>query len=184
MKFCVTKEHSFSDIEKFLFPVNQFGEEKRRKGMYDDWDEEAHTIQWLKKVMRFIQSGEAGELTIYYLEEDGTIIASAFTLTGSNLTKDMLEQNGITTACGKVAHFSCFHVLEAFRGKGRGSAWLFREILPDLRNQGVNEVYIKSSHHSALPLYERFGTKIGSYISISDSKLYQRYGYIYKITLS
>lgn len=183
MRFCVTKEHTFSDIEKFLFPANRFREEKLRKGMYDDWDEGEHTAVWLKKVLLSIQNGEKGNLTIYYLEDNGIIIGTAFALTDSQITLDSLAKDGIIPNCEKIAHLTCFHIIEAYRGKGRGSSWLTSEVFPHLRSQGVNEVYIKSSHHSALPLYEKLGTRIGNYISISDSKLYQRYGYIFKVTL-
>lgn len=48
---------------------------------------------------------------------------------------------------------------------------------------GLKEVYIKSSHNKALNLYDKLGTVVGNYISISDHQLYQRYGYIYKIDL-
>ena len=183
MKFCVTKEHTFRDLEKFLLPAIQFGEEKLRKGTYDDWNEAEHTAAWLKKVLCSIQSGDDGNLTIYYLEEDGSIIGTAFTLTDSHITLDALAKDGIVPAPEKTTHLCCFHIAEAYRGKGRGSSWLTGEIFEDLRAQGVKQVYIKSSHHSALPLYERLGTKVGNYISISDSKLYQRYGHIFKVTL-
>lgn len=183
MKFCVTKEHTFRDLEKFLLPAILFGEEKIRKGTYDDWNEAAHTAAWLKKVLRSIQCGDAGNLTIYYLEEKGNIIGTAFTLTDSALTLNTLAKDGIDPDNVKVTHLCCFHIVEAHRGKGRGSSWLTGEIFEDLRVQGVKQVYIKSSHHSALPLYERLGTKVGNYISISDSKLYQRYGHIFKVIL-
>lgn len=57
------------------------------------------------------------------------------------------------------------------------------EVLKDLKEQGIDTVYIKSSHNKALGLYDKLGKRIGNYIGISDHKLYQRYGYIYKIDL-
>ena len=53
----------------------------------------------------------------------------------------------------------------------------------DLKNQDIQEIYIKSSHNKVLNLYNRFGNIIGNYIGISDHELYQRYGYIYRIDL-
>lgn len=183
MKTVVTKTHCVEDVEKYLYPVKQFGEEKLRKGMYDDWNEAAHTLDWLNKVLSSIQNGGEDELVIYYLAENDRIIASAFALMNSKLTIASLGKDGIIPDPGKIAHVTCFHVLEAYRGKGLGSSWLTGEIFGDLRARGVAQVYIRSSHNSALSLYEKLGTKVGNYISVSDSKLYQRYGYIYKIDL-
>lgn len=183
MKIRITKEHTFNDIEKYLFPVKQFCEEKLRKGMYDDWNEAEHTADWIKKILCSVRNSENGHLDIYYLEEKGKIIGAAFALINSNITLDALAKDGIVPDSEKTAHVTCFHIIEAYRGKGRGSSWLTGEIFNDLRAQGVKYVYIKSSHNSALTLYERLGTKVGNYISISDSKLYQRYGYIYRIEL-
>lgn len=183
MKFCVTPEHTFQDIEPYLAPVRQFGEEKLRKGMYDDWNEAAHTADWLKKILSAMQNAQNGTLTVYSLEEDGQIIGSAFALINSTITRDALAKDGVVPGSDPIAHITCFHILEAYRGKGRGSFWLTHEIFDDLRRRNVKEVYIKSSHNPALPLYEKLGTKVGNYISISDSSLYQRYGYIYKIEL-
>ncbi|MBQ8409178.1 MAG: GNAT family N-acetyltransferase [Clostridia bacterium] len=183
MKIHITAQHTFEDIEKYLFPIKQFCEEKARKGIYDDWDEAKHTAEWIKKVMSSIQMHEKGQLDIYYLEENETIIGVAFALIGSQITLDSLAKDGIVPDSKEIAHFTGFHIIEACRGKGYGSAWLQGEIFEDLRAQGVKQIYIKSSHHQALALYERLGTKVGNYIGISDSKLYQRYGYIYKIDL-
>ena len=183
MKIRITEKHTFHDIEKYLFPVKQFCEEKKRKGMYDDWNEADHTAEWITKIISSVQNGENGHLNIYYLEENEKIIGSAFALINSDITLDALARDGIIPDSEKIAHITCFHIIEAYRGKGRGSSWLIGEIFSDLRAQGVKQVYIKSSHHPALSLYERLGTQVGNYISMSDSKLYQRYGYIYRIEL-
>lgn len=183
MKFAVTKEHSIRDIEKFLFPVNQFCQEKIQKGMYDDWNEAAHTEDWLKNVLFSLRNGGEDKLSVYYREENGVVIGALFVLTNSTIMVSAFAKDGIVLDPQTSAHVTCFHVLRAYRGKGLGSAWITGEIFDDLREQGITEVYIKSSHHLALSLYEKLGTKIGNYISVSDSKLYQRYGYIYRIEL-
>ena len=183
MKIKITEQHTFEDVEKYLFPIKQFCEEKVRKGMYDDWDEVKHTAEWIQKVLSSIKKHESGRLNVYYLEEGETVIGVAFALINSNITLESLAKDGIIPDSAEIAHLTGFHIMEAYRGKGRGSSWLLGEIFEDLRAEGVKQIYIRSSHHQALSLYERLGSKIGNYIGISDSKLYQRYGYIYKIDL-
>ena len=183
MKVCVTTKHTFEDVEKYLSPIKQFGQEKTRKGTYDDWDEAKHTAQWLQNAMASIQTQEQSRLNIYYLEEDQKIIGVAFALINSSITLESLSNDGVVPDAADIAHVTGIHIVEDYRGKGRGSSWLQGEVFADLRREGVQQVYIRSSHHKALALYERLGTKVGNYISISDSNLYQRYGYIYKIDL-
>lgn len=151
--------------------------------MYDDWNETKHTEDWLKKIISSVQKQGSDQLTIYYKEENEKIIGVAFALMNSDITLDTLAKDGIVPELKEIAHVTGFHMIEAYRGKGYGSSWLVGEIFDDLRTQGIKQVYIKSSHHQALALYERLGTKVGNYVSISDSKLYQRCGHIYKIDL-
>ena len=70
MKYRVKKGTTFDEISKFLSPVVQYGEEKQRKNMSDDWDELSHTSNWLKKVLEAINREEGDTLDIYYLEEE------------------------------------------------------------------------------------------------------------------
>lgn len=185
MKLDITKEHAFSDIQKYLSPLRQFNEEKARKGMLDDWDEAKHTSDWIKRILKSIQDGGNDRLTVYYWEEKGSIIGVAFALINSESIRTTLAKDGVfpDVESPTLAHLTGFHILESHRGQGRGSSWLTTEILPDLRAKGVQQLYIRSSHYRALSLYEKLGTKVGNYISVSDSKLYKRYGYIYRIDL-
>ena len=127
-----------------------------------------------------MQNGEDDILDIYYLEENNMVIGVICSLYGSNLINKFLIKNNINTE-KKSAQLSCFHILKDYRGIG--NKWLNSEIFKDLKSQGIQEVYIKSSHNKALSLYNRVGEVVGNYIGISDNNLYQRYGYVYKITL-
>ena len=159
MRIRITQAHTMAEIEPYLFPVRQFCAEKRRKGMCDDWDEARHTTDWLEQVLADQQNGEPGELYVYYLEENGTITGAAFALLHSRITLDALAQAGVIPGDEQIAHLTCFHILEAYRRKGRDSAWLTGEIFGDLRAQGVDAVYIKSSHHPRSPSTQGSGRR-------------------------
>lgn len=149
--------------------------------MYDDWNELTHTIKWVENILNSINKDNGDILDIYYLEENTKIIGVIFSLSGSDNILKFKKENDIISKTNKITQLSCFHILKDYRGIG--SKWLTDEVLKNLKEEGIEEVYIKSSHNKVLNLYDRIGTRIGNYISISDNKLYQRYGYIYKIDL-
>lgn len=180
MKQCIEEP---TNLAKYLVPVERFGEEKHRLGMYDDWDEPAHTRAWLAQVFSNMQVGSDDRLFVYYLEEKGCVIGSVFVLVGSKLPIKTMADDGVIPEQTRIAHLTCFHILQSHRGTGLGSRLLKEEILPDLRTQGIREIYIKSSHYGAFSLYERFGTQVGTYVRTSDHRLYQRLGRIYRISL-
>lgn len=180
MKLSVCNDINLEDIEKYLYPVKLYNVEKKDNDMYDDWDEYKHTKDWLLNIIKEINNEKVDTLDIYYLEENSIVIGAIFALSGDNLISDFLNKNNINTK-KKSAQLSCFHILKDYRGIG--SKWLENEVFKDLKNQGIEEIYIKSSHNKALNLYSRLGNIIGDYIGISDHGLYQRYGYIYKIDL-
>lgn len=181
MKIRLTKDMSFNDINKYLYPVKEYIKEKTDNNMYDDWNELEHTSSWLKEVIKSINENNKDILDIYYIEDNETIIGVVFSLSGNNIISNFLNQNNITESTNEVAQLTCFHILKNYRGIGR--KWLENEVLKDLHSQGIKTVFIKSSHNKAIGLYDKLGTKIGNYIGLSDHKLYQRYGYIYKIDL-
>lgn len=181
MKLHVTADTPFSVIDQYLQPVKEYNQEKIRSQMYDDWDEYAHTKKWIETISASQKENNPDNLDIYYLEEAGTVYSVVFILSGSHLMQQFLQENNICSTDGPIAQLSCFHVAKGHRGIGR--QWLETEVFPDLKKQGIAEVYVKSSHHKALGLYGKLGTKIGNYIGISDHELYQRFGYIYKILL-
>lgn len=168
-------------VNKYLYPVEEYIKEKNINGMYDDWNELEHTIKWVENILKSINENTGDILDIYYLEDNNKVIGVIFSLSGNDNILKFKEKNNIISKTDKIAQLSCFHILKDYRGIG--SKWLKDEVLKDLKNEGIEEVYIKSSHNKALNLYDRIGTKIGNYISISDNELYQRYGYIYKIDL-
>jgi hypothetical protein len=180
MKIRLSSDINLEDIEKYLYPVKSYNAEKKDNGMYDDWDEYKHTKNWVQNIIQEIKSEKDDILDVYYLEENNIVIGVVFSLSGNNLINEFLNENNIRTK-NKSAQLSCFHILKDYRGVG--SKWLKDEVFKDLKQQGIEEIYIKSSHNKALNLYNRLGDVIGNYIGISDHKLYQRYGYIYKIDL-
>ena len=149
--------------------------------MYDDWNELEHSVKWIKESLKSINENSGDILNIYCLYDKGNIIGVVFILSGSDNIFKFISENNIDSNNQKIAQLSCFHILKDYRGIGK--KWLQNEVLKDLKNQGIEEVYIKSSHNKALDLYNSLGTLVGNYMGISDSKLYQRYGYIYKIDL-
>ncbi len=181
MKLRIKKYMTLDDISKYLYPVKEYVQEKINNNMFDDWNEYTHSIKWLKSCLDLISKNSDSILDIYYLEDKGTIIGVIFALSGNKNILDFLNENNVETNSKKVAQLSSFHILKDYRGIGK--KWLQNEVLKDLKNQGIEEVYIKSSHNKALDLYNSLGTLVGNYMGISDSKLYQRYGYIYKIDL-
>lgn len=183
MKLVVEKGVTVEALASYLSPVEQYCAEKIRKGQYDDWDEAEHTRQWLCGVLDSINTNGHGKLNVYYLEKETEIIGAAFALYESRSLLETLKKDGVAPPNERVAQVTCFHIIEKYRGHGIGKAWLETEILRDLQRLGVQAVYIRSSHHRALPLYERLGKKVGNYISVSDHQLYQRYGYIFQIDL-
>ncbi len=181
MKIRLNSEMCFRDIEKYLYPVSEYGKEKIINNMYDDWNEYEHTKECLKSFINSIKKKEGDIVDIYYLEEENIIVGVIISLSGSDNIKTFLKEINVAPSGKRVAKLTCFHILKEYRGIGKN--WLKREVLSDLKEQGIEEVYIKSSHNKALNLYDKLGTRIGNYIGISDNKLYQRYGYIYKIEL-
>ena len=181
MKITVQKDMTIQDLAPYLKPVEQFCNEKKQKGCWDDWDEAAHTREWLVHVLDSIQAGNGDVLDIWYMEKNGEIAGSAFVLSNSSLVYETLAKDSIS-AEHPAAHFTCFHIVKEYRGMGLGGKWM-AEICSDLRCRGIRTMYIRSSHHTALPLYERLGTLVGSYISISDHQMYRRYGYVYAVKL-
>ena len=181
MKIRVNSDMSFDEINKYLFPVKEYCNEKINNNMYDDWNELEHTTKWIKEILNSLKENKKDVLDIYFLKDNEEVIGVIFSLSGSNLIKKFFEENNIASTSKQIAQLSCFHIIKKYRGIGK--KWLESEVLKDLKEQGIEEVYIKSSHNKALSLYDRIGSRIGNYIGISDNKIYQRLGYIYKINL-
>lgn len=181
MKLRVKKTMILDDISKYLYPVKEYVQEKIDNNIFDDWNEHDHSMKWLKSCLDLIYQNSDIVLDIYYLEDNKKVIGVIFALSGNKDMLNFFKENNIETNSKKVAQLSCFHILKDYRGIGK--KWLQNEVLKDLKKQEIEEVYIKSSHNKALNLYNSLGILVGNYIGISDSKLYQRYGYIYKINL-
>lgn len=183
MRIPVQAGMTLEDLAPYLVPVEQFGEEKRRKGCWDDWDEAAHTRRWLEKVLASMADGGGDALDIWVLEENGEMAGSAFLLADSPGLAETLRKDGVSPVDERGAQLTCFHIREEYRGKGLGERWMIEELFPALREQGIRTLYIRSSHHKALPLYARLGKQVGKYCSVSDHGMYRRAGFVYAISL-
>ena len=153
MKIRVKSEMEFDEINKYLVPVKEYGNEKINNNMYDDWNELEHTTKWIQKIKNSLEQNNEDILDIYYLKDKEKIIGVIFVLLGNNLIREFMKENNISSTSKRIAQLSCFHIIKDYRGIGK--KWLESEVLKDLREQGIQEVYIKSSHNKALSLYDR-----------------------------
>ena len=181
IKLKVNKTTSLEDINRYLYPIEDYVREKKDENMYDDWNEFEHMTSWLKNIFKNIQKDDTNTLDIHYLEDKGNVIGVVFSLSGNDNISNFFNQYNIQSSNEKAAQIAYFHIVKNYRGIGK--KWLQEEVLKDLQNQGFKSVYLKSSHQKAFSLYEKLGSKVGHYTGLSDNKLYQRYGNIYKISL-
>ncbi len=173
---------SFSYLDKLLEPVKDYVEEKKKNEMYDDYNEYTNTMVWMEKRKNTILSGEDA-LTAYYIENNQKeVIGILFSLTGEVSIPEFLGKHNLEAQNHNPCQLVCFHIHKNYRGIGK--IFLRNYVLRDLKEKGIDTVFIKSSHNRALSLYNKLGEKVGNYIGLSENQLYQRYGYIYKVVLS
>lgn len=171
------------DYDKLMYPVIMYGKEKAENNMYDDWDEYKHTIKMINKLKQKLEDKRDLKIDIYFLEEDNLVIGICFFISGIEYMNKFLENIEVIN-CKKIdnlAQLTCFHILKKYRGIG--TKWIKEVVFPDLIENNIEKLYVKSSHNKALHLYKKLGHQVGNYIGISDHELYQRLGYIYKINL-
>lgn len=139
------------NYEKLLYPVIMYGKEKMKNNMYDDWDEYKHTL----KMLSGLDFSKNIKINIYVLKKDSLVIGICFFISGKNYMKKFLEQTEETnySITDKSAQLTCFHILEKYRGIG--TQWLEEAIFPDLKENSIEYIYVKSSHNRALHLYQR-----------------------------
>lgn len=180
-KMEIKDTESFSYLDKLLEPVKDYVEEKKTNEMYDDYNEYTNTIDWMEKRKNAILSGE-DVLTAYYIENNQKkVIGILFSLTGKVSISEFLKKHNLEVQNQNPCQLVCFHINKNYRGIGK--IFLKDYVLQDLKEKGIDTVFIKSSHNRALSLYEKLGDKVGNYIGLSENQLYQRYGYIYQVVL-
>ena len=137
MKIRVKSEMSFDEINKYLVPVKEYGNEKINNNMYDDWNELEHTTKWIQRIKKSLEQNNEDILDIYYLKDKEKIIGVIFVLSGNNLIREFMKENNISSTSKIIAQLSCFHIIKDYRGIGK--KWLESEVLKDLREQGIEE---------------------------------------------
>lgn len=179
-KLLLESKEDFEKAKNLLEPVEDFVKEKIENNMYDDWNEFEHTKKNLQELEESVLSKKEDSICVYYLKNEDEIIGFAFVLWGNCKMKQFLENNNFPIE-ENVCQLRSFHIMKEYRGTG--PSWLGNYIFPDLKEKGIHTVYLASSHNKAFPFYDRLGERVGTYIGISDHKLYQRFGYIFKIKI-
>ena len=180
-KMNIKKIEDFSNLKKLLKPVKDYVEEKKNNGMYDDYDEYNNTMAWIENRKNFILEGK-DILTAYYIENSNLdTVGIIFSVTGNATITKFIENHQLEVEKGNPCQLVCFHIDKNYRGIGK--KFMEQYVFEDLKEKEISTVFIKSSHNKALSLYGKLGEKVGTYIGLSAHKLYQRYGYIYKINL-
>lgn len=172
----------FLNLERLLIPVKKYVEEKKDCDIYDDYNEFNNTVQWFENRKSAILNNK-DIITAYYIENySNEVIGIIFALTGNYSIENFLERHNIEVKKDdSKCQLICFHIDKNYRGIGK--KFVENYVFEDLKKKNINTVFIKSSHNKALSLYSKLGEKIGNYIGLSEHKLYQRYGYIYRIEL-
>lgn len=181
--FIIETEKDFEKARTLLTPIQDWVNEKIENNMYDDWNEFEHNVEWLEQIKKSILNKSGDILYAYDLRDNKDVVGVCFVLAGKNSINNFLKSSDIDELNEKsdVCKLGPFHIMRQYRGIGR--KMLENYVFPDLQKKGLHTVYIKSSHNKALSLYDRLGERVGTYIGISDNKLYQRLGYIFKIKI-
>lgn len=174
---------NFLDYDKLMYPVIMYGKEKIKNNMYDDWDEYKHTRKMIEELQENLQDKQDLKIDIYFIEENNLVIGICFFIFGKDYMKKFIEKIECSNdkTINNSAQLTCFHILKKYRGIG--TKWIKEVIFPDLIKSNIQELYVKSSHNKALHFYQKLGEQVGQYIGISDNELYQRLGYIYRISI-
>lgn len=180
-KIEINNVENFSKLEKLMYPVKKYVSEKKRYGMYDDYNEYKNMLKWFQDRKQLILNDNKDKVTAYCIKDNKKVIGIVFSVTGYSveklIDKHLIKGNENKSAC----QLTCFHIDKNYRGIGKD--FLENYVFEDLKNRKIDIVFIKSSHNKAFSLYERLGEKIGVYFSLSEHQLYRRQGNIYKVQL-
>lgn len=141
-------------FEELLYPVIMYGKEKIKNNMYDDWDEYNHTLKMLHK----LDFSQNLKINIYFLEKNSKVVGICFFIFGKEYMEHFLGQTEEIdyNIANKSVQLTCFHIIKQYRGIG--TQWLEEIIFPDLKENSIEYVYVKSSHNRALHLYQKLRT--------------------------
>lgn len=167
-------EETFQSV--FLAPVILNLLDKAQND-WDDYDEAYHCNVLIQKIL----ADPRMRLEFHTLRKDGRYIGLVL-VTSGQIDTALLFKNAIAIdAAEKALVLNYFHI--APEGRGNGCRWLCDILLPHYKKQGFTAAYLKSSHPKAFSLYERLGSCIGTYQSVSDNKRFARNGKLFKIPL-
>lgn len=176
-KLVLKTAEDFEKAQMLLFPIQDFVNEKIKNNMYDDWNEFEHTKKNLQDLEEAVLNNSGDTVCVYYLKDGDKVVGFNFVLAGNCAIKQFVQENHFSTE-EKACQLRSLHIIKEYRGAG--IRWL-ENIFVDLARQGIDTVYLTSSHNRMFPFYDRLGERVGTYVGISDHKLYQRLGYIFKI---
>lgn len=146
---------------------------------WDDYDEVAHSLDMICRL-----SKETGTSTAYHTaEKEGRVEGFLMVTSGERFPLWLFPREFCREGRNlrRSAVLNNFHV--APEARGIGERWLRETVLPRCAADGIERVYVKSSHARAFSLYRRLGREIGCYETQSDHGLQLREGRIFEISL-
>lgn len=180
-KIEINNIENFSKLEKLMYPVKKYVSEKKRDGMYDDYNEYKNSLKWFQDRKQSILDDNKDIVTAYCIKDNKKVIGIIFSVTGYSVTKLMDRHDMKVDDDSNTCQLICFHIDKNYRGIGKD--FLNNYVFKDLKDRKIGTVFIKSSHHRAFSLYEKLGRRVGVYFGLSEHQLYRRQGNIYQVEL-
>ncbi len=171
----------FSKLQTLMFPVKKFINEKKKAGMYDDYDEYKNSLKWFQDRKELILNENKDNVTAYCIKDNKKVVGIIFSVTGYSVKKLTDRHDIKVDNDSNTCQLICFHIDKNYRGIGKD--FLNNYVFRDLKNRDIETVFIKSSHFKAFSLYEKLGKVVGIYFGLSEHKLYKRQGNIYEVKL-
>ncbi len=132
---------------------------------WDDYNELYHAIQYIEKIKRI----DDVWFEVHTLEKKGEI-RGVLTIVGGAIAQ--LEGGAFDPE--KTVLLKYFHIVE--KGKGYGSHWLNKVVMPYYSERGILDIIVTSSHPKSFNFYGKIGVEIRKYSKKSDNELYDRLG--------
>ena len=172
--FCVSRE--FQGI--FLCPLADNLKDKLAGGAWDDYNELYHCCCLIHEY-----GARPGLLMDFHTMRIGQEHLGLAIMSHGNIDPDIYAASGIhfSEPLDRIVLFNYFHISPA--GRGNGTFWLDKVLIPWYAGQGFSAMYFKSSHPKAFSLYQRLGACIGGYTAKSDNGLHDRPGRIFRVPL-
>lgn len=154
--YCMTSDFK----EKYLLPVQAYVSWKLENDSWDDYNEFFHALRFFSSVR---QEQNVWVHTHLILRQE-EILGVVFILGGA---LSQIEQRYQIEEEDHALLVKYFHIRE--KGKGIGTDWFQKLLIPYYRNKRFKRIYLSSSHQQSFPFYQRLGTPIAEYESLSDN---------------